>query len=198
MFKWRGIDGTEILTYFVDTPEEGFSIDSLYSTYNGLMRPHSVYGSWNKFKNKSLSKDNLISYGYGDGGGGANRDMMEMRRVMDKLPGPPNVKTSRAGDFFKKIHDNVENTDRYVHTWDGELYLEYHRGTFTSQSFNKKTNRKMELKLAQIEWLSSLAYILGAIMQKKNFMTAGNVCFFISSTTSFQDLRFMKCMKIRK
>lgn len=167
LFKWRGIDGTEILTYFVDTPEEGFSLDSLYSTYNGLMQPHSVYGSWKKFKNKELSKDNLISYGYGDGGGGANRDMMEMRRVMDKLPGLPNVKPSRAGDFFQKIHKNVEETDRYVHTWDGELYLEYHRGTYTSQGYNKKTNRKMELKLAQIEWLSSLAYILGGEYAQK-------------------------------
>ena len=160
LFKWRGIDGTEILTYFVDTPEEGHSLDSLYSTYNGLMQPHSVLGSWKKFKNKELSKDNLISYGYGDGGGGTNRDMLEMRRVMDKLPGLPNVKSERAGNFFQKIHKNVENTDRYVHTWDGELYLEYHRGTYTSQAYNKKTNRKMELKLAQIEWLSSLAYIL--------------------------------------
>ena len=168
LFKWRGIDGTEILTYFVDTPEEGFSLDSLYSTYNGLMQPHSVYGSWKKFKNKSLSKDNLVSYGYGDGGGGVNRDMLEMRRVMDKLPGLPNVKPSRAGEFFKKIHENVENTDRYVHTWDGELYLEYHRGTYTSQAYNKKTNRKMELKLAQIEWLSSLAYILGGEYAKKD------------------------------
>lgn len=167
LFKWRGIDGTEILTYFVDTPEEGFSLDSLYSTYNGLMQPHSVYGSWKKFKNKSLSKDNLVSFGYGDGGGGANRDMLEMRRAMDKIPGLPNVKPSRAGDFFKKIHKNVEDTDRYVHTWDGELYLEYHRGTYTSQSYNKKTNREMELKLAQIEWLSSLAYVLGGEYAQK-------------------------------
>lgn len=161
LFKWRGIDGTEILTYFVDTPEEGHNLDSRYSTYNGLMQPHSVIGSWKKFKNKELSKDNLISYGYGDGGGGVNRDMLEMRRAMDKLPGLPNVKPSRAADFFKKLHKNVEESDRYVHTWDGELYLEYHRGTYTSQAYNKKTNRHLEFKLAQIEWLSSLAYILG-------------------------------------
>ena len=167
LFKWRGIDGTEILTYFVDTPEEGFSLDSLYSTYNGLMKPRSVYGSWKKFKNKELSKDNLVSYGYGDGGGGVNRDMLEMRRAMDKLPGLPNVKPTRADEFFRKIHANVENTDRYVHTWDGELYLEYHRGTYTSQARNKKMNRHLELKLAQIEWLSSLAYILGGEYAQK-------------------------------
>lgn len=167
LFKWRGIDGSEILTYFVDTPEENHSHDSLYSTYNGLMQPHSVIGSWKKFKNKELSKDNLISYGYGDGGGGTNRDMLEMRRVMDKLPGLPNVKPTKAADFFRKLHQNVEETDRYVHTWDGELYLEYHRGTYTSQAYNKKTNRHLELKLAQIEWLSSLAYVLGGEYAQK-------------------------------
>ncbi|MGN1267427.1 MAG: alpha-mannosidase [Dorea sp.] len=167
LFKWRGIDGTEILAYFIDTPEEGFSLDSMYSTYNGRMKPRSVYGSWKKFKNKELSKDTLVSYGFGDGGGGVNRDMLELRRVMDKLPGLPNVKTSKAGEFFKKIHKNVDETDRYVHTWDGELYLEYHRGTYTSQAYNKKTNRHLELKLAQIEWISSLAYILGGDYAQK-------------------------------
>ena len=77
------------------------------------------------------------------------------------IPGLPHVKSVQAGEFFRKLHENVENTDRYVHTWDGELYLEYHRGTYTSQAYNKKTNRHMENKLVQTEWLSSLAYILG-------------------------------------
>ena len=161
LFKWRGIDGSEILTYFVNTPGEGQDTSTRYSTYNGMVTPHSVIGSWKKFQNKDLSKDTLISYGYGDGGGGVTREMLELRRAMDKLPGLPNVKTGTAGEFFRKMHENVDNTDRYVHTWDGELYLEYHRGTYTSQAYNKKTNRHMENKLAQIEWLSSVAYILG-------------------------------------
>lgn len=161
LFFWRGIDGSEILTYFVDTPEEDQDINSRYSTYNGRMTPHSVLGSVRKFKNKELSKDTLISYGYGDGGGGVTRDMLEMQRAMDIIPGLPHVKTARAGDFFRKIHENVEKTDRYVHTWDGELYLEYHRGTYTSQAYNKRMNRYLENKLVQIEWLSSLAYMKG-------------------------------------
>ena len=161
LFKWRGIDGSEILTYFVDTPDEDQDIDARFSTYNGMMTPRAVIGSWRKFKNKELSKETLISYGYGDGGGGVTRDMLEMRRAMDAIPGLPNVKTTQAGDFFRRIHEKVDNTDRYVHTWDGELYLEYHRGTYTSQAYNKKTNRRLENKLAQIEWLSSLAYVLG-------------------------------------
>lgn len=161
LFKWRGIDGSEILTYFVDTPEVGQDLDSRFSTYNGLATPHAVMGSWKKFKNKELSKDTLISYGYGDGGGGVNRDMLEMRRAMDAIPGLPHVKTGQAGEFFRKIHTQVENTDRYVPVWDGELYLEYHRGTYTTQGYNKKTNRYMEYALAQTEWLSCISYILG-------------------------------------
>lgn len=136
-------------------------MDTRYATYNGMVTPHAVLGSWNKFKNKDLSRDTLISYGYGDGGGGVTRDMLELRRAMDVIPGLPHVKSVQAGEFFRKLHENVENTDRYVHTWDGELYLEYHRGTYTSQAYNKKTNRHMENKLVQTEWLSSLAYILG-------------------------------------
>lgn len=159
LFWWKGIDGTEILTYFIDTPEVGFDFNNRYSTYNGLMSPRTVIGSREKFKNKELSKDTLISYGYGDGGGGVNRDMLEMRRVMDKLPGLPKVKPERAGDFFRLMHKKVEQTDRYVHTWDGELYLEYHRGTYTTQGYNKKMNRYLEGKLVQTEWLASLALV---------------------------------------
>lgn len=161
LFWWRGMDGTEILTYFIDTPAPGQAVGDRFSTYNGMMDPRTAMGAWKQFKNKELSKDILLSYGYGDGGGGVTRDMLEMRRVMDILPGCPHVKTGKAGDFFRKIHDNVEKTDRYVHTWDGELYLEYHRGTYTTQGYNKKTNRQLENKLMQLEWLSSLAYVLG-------------------------------------
>lgn len=167
LFWWRGIDGTEILTYFVNTPDEGREMTDRFSTYNGYMTPRAVLGSWKKFRNKDLSQDTLISYGYGDGGGGVNREMLAMRRAMDAVPGLPQVKTGTAGAFFRKIHENVENTDRYVHTWDGELYLEYHRGTYTSQGYNKKTNRRMENKLLQTEWLSSLSWCSGGTYPKE-------------------------------
>lgn len=161
LFFWRGIDGTEILTYFVDTPDVGRQIGERFSSYNGMIEPRTAIGAWHQFKNKELSKDILICYGHGDGGGGVTRDMLEMRRAIDAIPGCPHMKTDKAADFFHKIHENVENTDHYVHTWDGELYLEYHRGTYTTQGYNKKTNRQMENRLTQLEWLSSLAYILG-------------------------------------
>lgn len=172
LFMWKGIDGTEILTYFLETPGLKSDFKQRTSVYNGRMNPKTVIGSWVKFKNKDLSRDVLISYGFGDGGGGVNREMLELRRVMDKLPGLPNVKQSKAGDFFKKLHDNVEHTDRYVHTWDGELYLELHRGTYTTQSYNKKMNRYLENKLAQVEWLSSVAYVLGGEYAKEQLHDA--------------------------
>ncbi len=161
LFRWRGIDGTEILTYFVDVPEVGHSFDKRYSTYNGYVNPRTAIGSWTKFKDKSLSKDILISYGFGDGGGGPTREMLEMAKAMEKLPGLPHIKQTTAGAFFQKMHQNVDNTDRYVHTWDGELYLENHRGTYTTQGYNKKMNRYMENYLAQTEWLSAMAMAQG-------------------------------------
>ncbi|MFC0272681.1 alpha-mannosidase [Metabacillus herbersteinensis] len=153
-FKWRGIDGTEILTHFVTTPEPWNSADSWFYTYNGLITAKTVNGAWNSYRNKDINQDLLLSYGYGDGGGGVNREMIELRRRFDNMPGLPKVKTTKAGDYFKKLQENIEQTDEYVHTWDGELYLEYHRGTYTSQAYTKRMNRKLELSYRESEWLS--------------------------------------------
>lgn len=54
------------------------------------------------------------------------------------MPGLPQVKTGRAAEYFERLNETIDATDEYVHTWDGELYLEYHRGTYTSQAYNKK------------------------------------------------------------
>ncbi|XJZ26696.1 alpha-mannosidase [Bacillota bacterium Lsc_1132] len=155
-FKWKGIDGTEILTHFITTPEDEY----WFYTYNGRITPRSVKGIWEAYRDKAINQELLLSYGYGDGGGGVNREMLEMRRKLDKMPGLPSIKTGRADDFFKRLHETVEQTDQYVHTWDGELYLEYHRGTYTSQAYNKRMNRKMELLLRETEWINTLNSVL--------------------------------------
>lgn len=160
LFWWQGMDGSKVLTYFITTPPEGQDMTDGV-TYNGLMTPFAVHGSYKKFKNKELSREILLPYGYGDGGGGVTRDMLEMRRKMEEIPGLPHVKTEKAGTFFKKLHESVENTDRRVPVWNGELYLEYHRGTYTSQAYNKKMNRFMENQLTALENLCSLAYLYG-------------------------------------
>lgn len=166
LFKWRGMDGSEVTAYFITTPEEGHPIDSRFASYNGMLTPHSVLGSWVKFHDKNLSNETLISYGYGDGGGGVNREMLKMRRAMDEMPGLPNVKPTRAGDFFRRVNERIADTDQYVATWDGELYLEYHRGTYTSQAWNKRMNRRMEFALAETEWLSAQAMLAGGVYEQ--------------------------------
>lgn len=167
LFWWKGIDGTRMLTYFIETPEEWRPDTDWFATYNGLLTPATLLGSWKKFKNQELSSDVMISYGYGDGGGGVTREMLEMRRVMDRMPGLPAVKTGTAGAFFDKIHENVRKVPQRVPVWDGELYLEFHRGTYTTQAYNKKMNRTMEGLLAQAEWLSCWNWVNGGSYETK-------------------------------
>lgn len=155
-FKWRGIDGTEILTHFITTTDD----NHWFYTYNGVITPSSILGSWKAYRNKDINQDLLLAYGFGDGGGGVNRDMLEMRRRLDKMPGLPHVKNTRADEYFAKLHETINSTEEYVHTWDGELYLEYHRGTYTSQAYNKRMNRKLELLYRETEWLNTLSSVL--------------------------------------
>lgn len=164
-FRWRGIDGSEVLTHFITTPE-GPESSAWYYTYNGLIEPFSVQGIWDQYRDKNVNRELLLAYGYGDGGGGVNREMLEMRRRLDSIPGVPNVKTGRADEYFERLHETISNTDEYVHTWDGELYLEYHRGTYTSQAYNKRMNRKLELLYREAEWLQVIqAAELGSFTQ---------------------------------
>ncbi|BBI32944.1 alpha-mannosidase [Cohnella abietis] len=159
-FKWRGIDGSEVLTHFITTPDDWEEANSFFYTYNGLVTAKTVKGAWEGYQEKEVNQELLLSYGYGDGGGGVNREMLEMRRRLDTMPGLPNVKPGRADDYFQRLQKTFKETDRYVHTWDGELYLEYHRGTYTSQAYNKRMNRKLELLYRETEWVSALASVL--------------------------------------
>lgn len=155
-FRWMGMDGSEVLTHFITTPEPWSEPGSWFYTYNGMLTAKTVKGLWDAYSEKEMNKDLLVSFGYGDGGGGVNRDLLEARRRLDQIPGMPNVKTSTAGAYFRKLKKTVESTEQYVHTWDGELYLEYHRGTYTSQAYNKRMNRKMELLYRQAEWMTAM------------------------------------------
>ncbi|MHB1628601.1 MAG: alpha-mannosidase [Bacilli bacterium] len=154
-FVWRGMDGSEVLAHFITTPTPDGG-DWLY-TYNGQLTASTVAGSWVAYRDKRVNRDLLVSYGFGDGGGGVTRDMLEMRRRLDRMPGLPHVATGRADEYFERLRRTVAETDQYVHTWDGELHLEYHRGTYTSQAYNKRMNRKLELAYRETEWMSLLA-----------------------------------------
>lgn len=166
-FYWKGIDGSQVLTHFITTPTVDSQPGSWFYTYNGELIPKTVKGVWDTYSEKDMNQDLLISYGFGDGGGGVTRDMLERRRRIDKVPGMPNLKTSTAGAYFEKLKENVENTDSFVNTWDGELYLEYHRGTYTSHGYNKRMNRKMELLYRKAEWFAVMkALLLGGDLKE--------------------------------
>ena len=170
LFQWRGIDGSEVMAYFITTPPDSYPMDCRYATYCGTITPHSVLGSWKKFHDKNLSNETLICYGYGDGGGGVNRDMLKMRRAIAALPGLPEVQPTRAGDFFRRQQDRLQHSDQYIPAWDGELYLEYHRGTYTSQAWNKMMNRRMEFALCETEWLSAQAFLAGGEYEQASLL----------------------------
>ncbi|HET7628117.1 MAG TPA: alpha-mannosidase [Bacillales bacterium] len=153
-FKWRGTDGTEILTHFITTPER----DSLHYTYNGEIDPKSIKGIWDAYQQKEINNELLFAYGWGDGGGGPSKEMLEARRVIDGLPGFPQVETGKVEPYFERLAERVK--DESVPVWDGELYLEYHRGTYTSQAALKKANRKADQMYREAEWLGSTASLL--------------------------------------
>lgn len=156
-FTWRGIDGSEVLTHMITTPGVGQSTQNFFTTYNGMLHPDAIMGGWSRYQNKNINNDILISYGYGDGGGGPTRDMLETSIRMEKgLKGIPKVRQEFAGTYFKELEERVKG-DRRLPLWTGELYFEYHRGTYTSMARNKRSNRKSELLLMDLELLSVLA-----------------------------------------
>ena len=87
--------------------------------------------------------------------------MLEMRRRLNRMPGLPKVVTGRADEYFDQLHQTIDPVEREVSRWDEELYLEHHRGTYTSQAYQKRTDRKLELMYRETEWLNVLAGLLG-------------------------------------
>ena len=171
-------------------------------TYNGAVEPFSVKGIWDTYRDKEVNQELLLSYGYGDGGGGVNRDMLEMRRRLEHMPGLPKVVTGRVDEYFEQLQETVNASDSYVHTWDGELYLEYHRGTYTSQAYNKRMNRKLELLYREAEWLQVLQAVAGAdwsqYREGLDLYEGWKMVSGISSTTLFQAPQSLRCMKIHE
>ncbi|MDR2753684.1 MAG: alpha-mannosidase, partial [Oscillospiraceae bacterium] len=160
-FLWQGIDGTSVLSHFATGKEvhEG-RVSSPFTTYNSYLSPDEVIGGWKRYSNKDLNQEYLISFGYGDGGGGPTTKMLEHGARMAKgIPGCPVVKQQPALDFFRELEQQVSDAP-HLPTWRGELYLEYHRGTLTSQARNKRYNRKSELLYHDVETLTALAYQL--------------------------------------
>lgn len=173
-FIWRGMDGSEVTTHFITTTDPGYT----FYTYNGVTKPYAVKGIWDNYRNKDLNRDLLISYGFGDGGGGPTREMLKYIEAAKLVPGLPKVKTGRATEYFRELNDTIKKNpyNGYLPVWDGELYLEFHRGTYTSQAYNKKTNRYMEYKLREQEMLSVFAENLyGNPYNREEFLNAWKI-----------------------
>ena len=153
-FMWKGLDGTEVLTHF--SPSRDFNrkeYDGLshFTTYNSFLNPSQMAGAWQRFQQKGVDDHFLVSYGWGDGGGGSTPEMLENARRMDvPLPGIPKVSQVMPRDFFTALEKRVAGRPD-LPKWSGELYLEYHRGTYTAMARNKRSNRKMELLLRDVE-----------------------------------------------
>ncbi len=165
-FLWEGIDGTKVLTHFSPSRDygkgaiEGSAETEHFTTYNAMLNPSQVKGNWQRYSQKDLHTDTLMSFGYGDGGGGPTAEMLEnCRRLEQGIPGSPRAKQSHALEFFRNLEKTVKE-NRYLPKWVGELYLEYHRGTYTSMARNKKYNRQSEFACENLEFYSVLAKAL--------------------------------------
>ncbi|MCP4379478.1 MAG: alpha-mannosidase, partial [bacterium] len=156
-FWWQGLDGTKVLTHFSTTPDSPSGFGN--STYNAQATPAQNIGTWTNFQQKELQQTGLMAFGHGDGGGGPTREMLENIREMADFPAAPRMRQQHVGDFFRRLEE--DSGDR-LPTWNGELYLEYHRGTYTTQSLNKRANRKSEFLLHDAEFLAALATTLDA------------------------------------
>ena len=157
-FIWRGIDGSEVLAHLITTLGIGQNPkESFFTTYNGMLHPDAIMGGWERYQNKEINNDILISYGYGDGGGGPTRQMLETSQRMEQgIRGVPKVRQETARTYFDQLNERVKD-NRRLETWEGEFYFEYHRGTYTSMARNKRGNRKSELAMMDLETLGVLA-----------------------------------------
>ena len=140
-FTWQGIDGSEVLGHFPPA-----------DTYNSDVTVGELLRAQREFKDHESSGHSLLVFGYGDGGGGPTRAMLESLRRAADLQGVPRTRTATSNEFFEKLE--AEDADRPVVV--GELYFEYHRGVFTSQAFVKRGNRACEQLLHDAEFVSTV------------------------------------------
>jgi alpha-mannosidase len=141
-FWWEGLDGSRVLTHFPPA-----------DTYNSMGNVKEVLYSVSNYKDLDRSKDAYLLFGYGDGGGGPTREMLEQIERMHDVDGLPRVEMRTPNQFFHRLEENSKD----LQTWVGELYFELHRGTYTTQANNKKNNRLSEFMLHDVEFLSAMA-----------------------------------------
>lgn len=142
-FYWDGIDGSEILVHFPPA-----------DTYSSQCTISDIMKSTANNKDNIITTNSVLLYGNGDGGGGPTRDMLERINTVKDINGLPIVKYSTPYEFFTALNKDYERKDVNPSHWRGELYLELHQGTFTSQANCKMNNRRIEYLYRNVELLS--------------------------------------------
>lgn len=166
-FIWKGIDGSEVFAFMPTTTDYdkdqglniSFSDTRNTTTYTGIVNPNMALGTFKRFQNRDLTEDTLMLFGFGDGGGGPTKEMLESaERLKYGIPGIPKIRQEFEQDYFDRTYEKIHDPPD-MPTWDGELYFEYHRGTLTSMARNKRSNRKNEILYTQMETASCMAGI---------------------------------------
>ncbi len=189
-FMWQGIDGTEIFSAFITAQDyKKGKAPTNGTTYVGNITAANTKGAWERFKDKDYSYNVISTYGHGDGGGGPTREMLERGRRLEKgLPGMPVAKFNHLRPYLDTLAEEFfKNADRLRVTpkWVGELYLEYHRGTYTTQAAVKRGNRKSELALGALEAISSLGLHCGEDFDRAKIADAWRDVCTTNSTTFY-------------
>ena len=145
-FLWRGIDGSEVLVHM--PPDD---------SYNTAGSPACARHAADNYTERALAPEALLVYGIGDGGGGPGEAHIELLKRQKSLSGSPKVTLGSAVDFFGRL----DKYRRGLPVYSGELYLEKHQGTYTTQAANKQCNRRCEYALQDLEALCTLAWQRG-------------------------------------
>ena len=168
-FLWKGIDGSQVFVFMPTACDfdktlgmnVSFTDTRNTTTYTGIVNPNMTLGTFKRFQNRDLTEDTLMLFGFGDGGGGPTKEMLESaERLKYGMPGIPRLVQENERIFFDRIYGEIAHKPD-MPMWDGELYFEYHRGTLTSMGKNKRNNRKSELLYEQLETMSVMAQLRG-------------------------------------
>jgi alpha-mannosidase len=151
LFWWEGLDGSRVLAHTFDNPMAG---------YNGFVQPDCFVPTWRNFRGKVHHDTSLLAVGYGDGGGGVTPEMVERETQLRHFPAIPRARWGSIAEFFSRAHERAK--DVALPVWSGEIYLELHRATLTTQSGVKGKHRRAERALITAETAASLAHMLGA------------------------------------
>lgn len=173
-FMWHGIDNTPVFTHFMTAQDKVRGVEPATNvTYNAKLNANQLRGAYDRYQQKDLYDNVLITFGFGDGGGGPYaKDLEYFERLKHGIPGTNTPIMAYAGEFFDDIKSKTENNPKIPH-WNGELYLEFHRGTYTSQAKNKRYNRKSEFMFQRAETLSLIdEHLNGYKYRKEDMMNA--------------------------